>query len=454
MAVDYKRFFKATDPSKTLLADSAEDRKYYIDFSTVRGGKVVEDLKDNISLFSDGQPTCQLFTGHIGCGKSTEILQLKQQLEGEGFHVVYFESSQDMEMGDVDLSDILLAIARRVVDSLETIKVKTEAKGFRAMLNGAVKILNTEIELSTEVDVPGVGKVEASTSGEFSLSMGIGKLSAKTKDSPDMRSKLRGYMEPKTGGLLDLINNEILIPAIADLKKMGKEGLVVIVDNLDRVDDSPKPWGRPQTEYLFVDRAEQLRKLQCHVVYTMPLALRFSRDYGTLTARFITDPIVLPMVPVVRRDGSRHEEGIALLRQMILSRVMPDSKETERLNAINEVFDSMETLDRLCFASGGHVRNIMRLLNDALRKQRGLPVTFDVLEDTIRKRRNELVLSIDDDEWKLLRQVNSTKKVVGDVGYQTLIRSMYVYEYQDENGSWFEVNPVLVTAQEFNESVS
>jgi nuclear transport factor 2 (NTF2) superfamily protein len=94
----------------------------------------------------------------------------------------------------------------------------------------------------------------------------------------------------------------------------------------------------------------------------------------------------------------------------------------------------------------------MRLLNDALRKQRGLPVTLEVLEDTIRKRRNELVLSIDDDEWKLLRQVNSTKKVVGDTGYQTLIRSMYVYEYQDENGSWFEVNPVLVTAQEFDVS--
>jgi hypothetical protein len=452
MAVDYKRFFKATDPSKTLLADSAEDKKYYIDFSTVRGGKVVEDLKDNISLFSDGQPTCQLFTGHIGCGKSTEILQLKQQLESEGFHVVYFESSQDMEMGDVDLSDILLAIARRVVESLEAIKVKTEAKGFRAMLNGAVKILNTEIELGAEVDVPGIGKVEASTSGEFSLSLGIGKLSAKTKDSPDMRSKLRGYMEPKTNGLLDLINNEILLPAIADLKKLGKEGVVVIVDNLDRVDDSPKPWGRPQTEYLFVDRAEQLRKLQCHVVYTMPLALRFSRDYGTLTARFMTDPIVLPMVPVVRRDGSTHEEGIALLRQMILSRVLPDSTPIEQLKAINEVFDSMETLDRLCFASGGHVRNIMRLLNDALRKQRGLPVTLEVLEDTIRKRRNELVLSIDDDEWRLLRQVNSTKKVVGDTGYQTLIRSMYVYEYQDEDGSWFEVNPVLVTAQEFNES--
>jgi hypothetical protein len=451
MAVDYKKFFKATDPSKTLLADSAEDKKYYIDFSTVRGGKVVEDLKDNISLFSDGQPTCQLFTGHIGCGKSTEILQLKQQLESEGFHVVYFESSQDMEMGDVDLSDILLAIAKRVVESLEAIKVKTEAKGFRAMLNGAVKILQTEIELSGEVGIEGLGKVEANTSGEFSLSLGIGKLSAKTKDSPDVRSKLRGYMEPKTNGLLDLINQEILTPAIADLKKLGKEGLVVIVDNLDRVDDSPKPWGRPQTEYLFVDRAEQLRKLQCHLVYTMPLALRFSRDYGTLTARFMTDPIVLPMVPVVRRDGTTHQEGMALLRQMILSRVMPDSSESDRLKSVTEVFDSITTLDRLCFASGGHVRNIMRLLNDALRKQRGLPVTLEVLEETIRKRRNELVLSIDDQEWNLLRQVNGTKKVVGDEGYQTLIRSMYVYEYQDEDGSWFEVNPVLATAPEFSQ---
>ena len=151
-----------------------------------------------------------------------------------------------------------------------------------------------------------------------------------------MRSKLRGYMEPKTNGLLDLVNQEILIPAIADLKKLGKEGIVVIVDNLDRVDDSPKPWGRPQTEYLFVDRADQLRKLQCHVVYTMPLALRFSRDYGTLVAKFMTDPIVLPMVPVVRRDNTPHEEGIALLRQMILSRAFPDSPPAERLKAVGE----------------------------------------------------------------------------------------------------------------------
>ncbi|NEQ25645.1 MAG: ATP-binding protein, partial [Microcoleus sp. SIO2G3] len=85
-----------------------DDQKYYINFSSVRGGEIVEELGQTI-LLSD-ESTCQLFTGHIGCGKSTELLRLKEELEQQSFHVVYFESSQDLDMADVDISDILLAI--------------------------------------------------------------------------------------------------------------------------------------------------------------------------------------------------------------------------------------------------------------------------------------------------------------------------------------------------------
>ena len=35
-------------------------------------------------------------------------------MEAAGFHVVYFESSEDLEMTDVDIADVLLAIARRI----------------------------------------------------------------------------------------------------------------------------------------------------------------------------------------------------------------------------------------------------------------------------------------------------------------------------------------------------
>jgi hypothetical protein len=109
MAVDLREFFQATDPGKTLVVENPEDKKYYIDFSSVRGGEIIGKLKKKITFFSPDDPTCVLFTGHIGCGKSTELLRLKTELEQEGFHVVYFESSEDLEMADVDISDVMLA---------------------------------------------------------------------------------------------------------------------------------------------------------------------------------------------------------------------------------------------------------------------------------------------------------------------------------------------------------
>lgn len=469
MTLDVQEFFRATNPSKTLAIGNAEDRKYYIDFSSVRGGKIIEELKENITFFSPNDATCNLFTGHIGCGKSTELLALKAELEQEGFHVVYFESSQDLEMTDVDIGDILLAIARRVIESLEKIKIG-EPRGLNALVTGAVKLLKTEIELSAEASVPGITKVAASTDGKVSFEAGIpgfgqitasssegvslvapliGKITAKAKDSPDLRNKLRGYLEPRTNGILEAINKELLEPATEKLKREGKKGLVVIVDNLDKVDSAPKPWGRPQQEYLFVDRGEQLRKLQCHVIYTMPLALRFSNDFGTMTHRFMVDPKVLPMVPVQQRDGSDCTEGMALLQQMVLARAFPDLNESQRLDKIADVFDSPDTLDRLCRISGGHVRNLLRFLNDWIKKEKRLPLSRKSLEEVILAYRNERVLAITDDEWELLRKVAQQKKVVGDDGYQILIRSMFVYEYRDRDGSWFDINPILREAREF-----
>jgi len=473
MRLDLQKFFQATNPGRTLFVEnSEEDQKYYIDFASVRGGQVIEDLRDNITIWAPDDPTCQLLTGHIGCGKSTELLRLKAELELAEFHVVYFESSQDLEMGDVDVGDILLAIARRVsesIDSLEDIKL-AEPKGLKNILAGAAKLLG-EIELSAEAKVLGIGQVSASSTGNFSaevgvpgigkvtaskedglslIATGIGKITAKAKASPDLRNKLRGYLEPRTSGILEAINSELLEPAREKLKRHSKKGLVVIVDNLDKVDSTPKSWGRPQQEYLFVDRGEQLKGLNCHLVYTMPLALRFSNDFGTLIQRFIVRPQVLPMVPVRWRDGSECSEGMRLLRQMVLARAFPDYEQQQRLSNITEVFDSPETLDRLCRVSGGHVRNLLRLLNDSIKKERGLPISRQSLEAVIREYRDERILAIDHEEWILLRQVAQHKKVAGDRGYQTLIRSMFVYEYRTSEESWFDINPILADAKEFN----
>ncbi len=111
--LDFLRFFDACDPTRTLIMKNPEDRQYYIDFASVRGGKIIEQLKRTIMLRARGnQPTCQLFTGHIGCGKSTELRGLQADLEQEGFHVVYFESTEDLDMADVDITDILYQFAK------------------------------------------------------------------------------------------------------------------------------------------------------------------------------------------------------------------------------------------------------------------------------------------------------------------------------------------------------
>ncbi len=451
MGIDLRRFFQATNPSKTLAIENAEDEKYYIDFSSVRGGKIIQELRDNITFFSPDRPTCVLFTGHIGCGKSTELLRLKAELEGEGFYVVYFESSEDMEMADVDIGDFLLSVARRVSQSLADMSLD-EPSLLKELLQGLSRVLNAEV-VGMKAKLPGVGDVGVSSDKDkFSLAFGIGEITAKTKDDATLRGRLNQYLGPQKTKLLEAINSELLEPAVEKLKQQGKKGLVVIVDNLDRVDSRAKSWGRPQQEYLFIDQSEYLTKLGCHVVYTMPLALKFSNDYGNLTQRFPEDPKVLPMVPVQLPDGSIFEPGMVLLRQMVLARAFPDLNPPQRLNRMTEVFDNAKSLDRLCQVSGGHVRDLLRLLNNWIQKERKLPLSRETLEALIRYRRNEMTMQISDDEWELLRQVKKRKKVRGDLEYQALVHSRLVFEYRDAGGeSWFDINPILAEASELEE---
>jgi hypothetical protein len=179
----------------------------------------------------------------------------------------------------------------------------------------------------------------------------------------------------------------------------------------------------------------------------MPLVLIFSKELAKLRNRFGVEPEVLPMVPTQLPNGSECQEGMALLRQMVLARAFPQVAPVQRLNLIVEVFDSIETLDRLCRISGGHVRNLLGLLYQCL-LQEDPPLSRDCLENVIRRQRDALVRVIDDDEWELLRQVAQRKTVAGEDEYQTLLRSLFVFEYEYGGNHWFDINPILMEAQQ------
>jgi len=434
MLLDLERFYQASNPGRPLVLENAADRLYYIDFSSVRGGKIIEALQRTITRISPNTPTCQLFTGHLGCGKSTELLRLKAELEAEQFHVIYFESTRVLEMADIDVTDILLAIAGQVSENLEAMKMSLKPAYFTKLFHEVTDFLQTPINVGVEAE----------------LSVGIAKITAKTKESPQLRRRLRDYLEPRTENILQSINQELLDRANTELKAKGKKGLVVIVDNLDRVAIRPLPSGRSLPEYLFIDRGEQLRKLNCHIVYTIPLALTFSNDSAELQQRLGggVAPKVLPMIPVRSRSGEIFTAGLDLLRQMVLARAFPEISPGDRLNLVTEVFDNLETLDRLCLISGGHVRDLLGLLFDCLREQ-DPPFNRECVDLVIQRQRDYRSNAIDPQEWDLILQVVQDQRVRGDIEYYTLLRSLFVLEYRDREGVWFGINPVLAETDKF-----
>ncbi|MEG4292922.1 AAA family ATPase [Microcoleus sp. C2C3] len=452
MNLDFDKFWNACNPSESLKLGNAEDRRYYIDFSEVRGGKIINVLKKTIIRSSSDKPTCQLFTGHIGCGKSTELSRLQKELTDQGFHVVYFESTQDLDEMDLDLTDIMLAIARRVTQSLEEGNISLEPQGFKEFLKNSWNFLQTPVTLEAEGELFG-NKIKGNTDGnlEVSLPLGIAKITAKIKSNPDLRSKLRQYMEPQANKMLELLNQEIIDVAINQLKERGKKGLVVIVDNLDRIVSRPNAAGRSLPEYIFIDRGDQLRQLNCHLVYTLPLGLIFSNESEILKNRLGggVDPRVLPMVPVKNRDGSECVEGMNLLRRMVMSRAFPDVPTEEHITLITQVLDSPETLDELCRVSGGHLRNLMGMLFGCL-QQDDPPISQKVLKSVIRSSRDTLKNGIDNDEWELLFKVVKEQSINGDKEYQNLLRNLWVFEYVDDiQGNWFALNPLLMETDKF-----
>jgi nucleoside-triphosphatase THEP1 len=428
MDLELSRFYKACNPTHPLDSSNEEDRSYYVDLTTVRGEKLIESLSRKIVRISPDEATCQLFTGHIGCGKSTELLRLKHELTEKKFHVAYFECDRQLELSDVDASDILLAIAGQLSNGLEKEGINIIPEYFKKLFGELKDILQTKLDLSAN----------------FKLSVGIAEITAQAKNSPSLRRQMRERLESRTSSIINSINKELLAPAKEKLKAKGLNGLVVIVDNLDRIENRIDPKEQSRAGYLFVERGDQLRGLDCHVVYTVPLLLTFSNDAAIVTSRFGTDIKTLPMVPARLQDGSECAAGMALLRQIVMARAFPKVNSVQRISDefVNKVFDTPQTLDRLCQASGGHVRNLFRLLYGCL-EQDDPPITSKLVESIIAKERNNKSKTITEDEWELIAKVKQDKKVRGEVEYQTLIKSQFVFEYEYQGNSWFDVNPIL-----------
>lgn len=103
-----KKLYNIFEPTTPLQAGDPA----YMDCTQARGDVDIYKQIGNGIVWSD-KPSCQLYAGHRGAGKSTELLRLKQYLEEKEYHVVYFAADEeDIEPEDTSYTDILLACTR------------------------------------------------------------------------------------------------------------------------------------------------------------------------------------------------------------------------------------------------------------------------------------------------------------------------------------------------------
>ncbi|MDZ8055189.1 MAG: ATP-binding protein [Aulosira sp. ZfuVER01] len=427
--------YNAFNPFEPLPADDTR----YVDCQDVRGdADILQELGNRMRLANTN--TCQLYSGHRGAGKSTELLKLKKYLENRQFYVVYFAADEeDIDSEDAQYTDILLACTRRLLKDLKEIANPRPILDWLKSLWGELKDLaQTPIEFEKLT-------VEAQIA-QFA------KLTANLRAVPQLRQQIRQRIDPHTVTLI-LVLNEFLTDAKQNLPN-GCTKLAVIVDNLDRM-VLVKDGDSTNYEEVFVDRSGQLKGLDCHLIYTAPISLLYSKR-GTDIRDIYGECLILPMIMVKTLDGEVYQPGLKKVKEVISKRVRQIAPE---LSLEKDIFDSPNTLERLCLMSGGHVRNLLLLTQDAIGRTEELPITENAVRRAITQARDTYRRTVENSQWNLLAEVSRSKKLPGDDLYRSLMynRCLLEYKYFDDEGEmqrWYDIHPLIQGIAEFKEAVA
>ena len=428
-----KRLYNAFDPFRPLPAGDPA----YVDCTDVRGdGDILEAVGREI-LYSN-RKTCQLYAGHRGAGKSTELLRLQQYLDEKGFFVVYFAADEeDIDPEDVQYTDILLACTRNI---LAAFKDRTDSQAILNWLKERCEDLKDLLQTKISIE-------ELSIEAQVSQ---FAKITTKMRSEPGERRKIRDLINPHTTTLTKALNE-----FIRDAKKnlpLGYDQLVLIADNLDRIVPVTKADNRSNHDEIFIDRNEQLKDLDCHLVYTIPISLLYSDRASSLTDIYGT-PQVLPMIMVQTSENEPYQKGINKVIELLQKRL----NTVDANKSIVDFFESRSSLEMLCLMSGGHARNLLLLMKEALKYTNSLPITNKALQRSVSELRNTYKNTIYANEWKALAKVHHDKEITNDKLYRGLLfnRCILEYRYQEQNGEsnvWYDIHPLIKGIKEFQDT--
>ncbi|MFZ4730491.1 MAG: ATP-binding protein, partial [Pseudanabaena sp.] len=399
-------FLQACNPSFSICLP--KEANYYIDLTAARGENVVKRMRRAIAL-SSNKHTYQLLSGQIGSGKSTELLRLKFELEQQGFVVIYCAVDQYLQIHDLGLAELWLVILKLILQQLES---KGDSISLTYLPNAIA-----EIEKWMRI----IPSVNISTSGQR-----LQRILQTLQDNDQNRRQLHRHLESRLTNLLIVAIEEVTGVASDRVKQTGKKGLVILVDNLDRLSIE-------QSDLIFGRGGKYLRQFQCHTIYTLSLlaSIHLSEQFqlkGTV-------PILLPNLQLCDRHDVVKPESLNLLRQVVLSRMLPNIVSDLRLEQVPNCFDHLETLDRLCLASHGHLPYLLSLLQGCLQSQ-DPPISLDTLNQVLERDQITRLSTISDRDLQALHKCLTSDYAITPEAIN-LCRRLLLFSHHDHQGDWF-----------------
>lgn len=451
-----------SNPAQTLRESGAQLRQdplgpedgRYVELSAGRATKELSKLEvflRNAARTPNAFAKCA-FVGGRGSGKSTYLLHLEQQLREEGvFTPVHIYLDPSLET-DCDYSDLFLWMVDEIARQFKDAEHPVDDKPISDVVTWfAETTLTQSTDWKKEIGL--TAQAEASSQTGIPLLASL-KLLARLKSmivgSETSRKEIRRNVQNYANELRDRMN-DFLDHARDVLKKAGKpDRLLIIQDNLDRI----RP--REKAQHLFDTGGDMLMALRTDIIYTAPIALNVAPlDISRIVGHVFT----MPNVKVRLRSGRPHKPGIDALIELAGKRL-----------ALDLVFENERVIRHLAEKSGGSVRDLIRLLDEAqLEAQVDGKERVDMASARAAVRKVGLnftrLLLPGAVYYPILAEVHRTKREfsVGDgkpteksVGearafFAEMISNGAVLEYNGED-SWYDIHPALCETQPFKDA--
>lgn len=364
----------------------------------------------------------QLLSGFRGTGKSTELRRLKHRLESAHYIVLLCDMEQYLNLSTpLDVSDFLLAVCGALNEELGRLGFLEDGLK-QSWGDRLIRLFAGKIEIS---------EVKA---GALGMSASI---KASLKTDPDFKKLVQQRMAGHLGTLINEVHDyfQKCTEAIKRRKSTTVE-LVLLLDSIEHIRGTTVNAHEVQSsvEHLFVSHADKLHFPGWHVIYTVPPHLKVS--YGNLGSLYEPGGVkVLPAFKLRDQVGTRIEHNYRAIERVVAargewSRLLPDQA----------------ALDRLIGYSGGHLRDLLRLVGGVLTLAQQLPVPATTVDAAIDQLRTEF-LPIADDEALWLADVSRTHQIALPSADRLPVLARFLdthlalcYRNGDE---WFDIHPLI-----------